>query len=474
MSEIKFGTSGWRGIISDDFTFANVCLVSQAISNYILEKEKNKSVIIGYDTRFLSEKFAVSAAEVLAANQIKVFFCKDFTPTPVISFEILHKNLGGGINITASHNPFNYNGIKFSPSWGGPALPETTQFIEKECFALLNKDKEIKKINFAQGLEKNLIEYIDPSYFYKKRIKEIINFEIIKKRSLKIVVDILFGTAKGYLDDLLKEAGINLEVIHNYRDVLFGGQRPEPSGECLSTAREIMQKKNMDLILATDGDADRFGIVDKDGTYISPNYILALLLDHLVKTRKWTGVVARSVMTSSLVDKVASLYNIKVIETPVGFKYIGDILVHNDLIIGGEESGGLTIKGHVPEKDGILACLLVAEMVAIQGKSVKEILNELYLKTGYLVNERINLEVEINKIKDYKDKLSKSSPNKIAGMRVKEVNKLDGYKFILEDNCWLGVRFSGTEPVIRFYLEASSEEKLKQLKESVNRYEIFG
>ncbi|MFH0948733.1 MAG: phosphoglucomutase/phosphomannomutase family protein [Elusimicrobiota bacterium] len=475
---IKFGTSGWRGIIADDFTFDNVKLVSQAIADYIkseirkteirrLGKIKNPisqspAVIIGYDTRFHSDNFAKISSTVFAANGIKTLLTKRDCPTPVISYEILRRKIAGGLNFTASHNPPEYNGLKFSPSWGGPALPETTEEIEKKL-QITNYKLRIKEMSYDEGKGKKLIEEIEPEKSYIKRIKELVDLSAIKKSNIKMVVDVLYGTGRGYLDKILIDSGCKIKVLHNFRDVLFGGNPPEPAKKNLSELLQILKKEKYQLGLATDGDADRFGIIDGDGTFIAPNETISLLLNHLVQTRKWNGVVARSVMTTHLIDAVAKKHNVEVRETPVGFKYIGEVMTKEKMIIGGEESGGLTIMGHIPEKDGILACLLVAEMVAVNKKPIREILKQIYREVGMILSDRLNFHLSPEKMNSIKSKLEKNPPSEIASIRVKNINKMDGYKFLLEDGSWIGLRLSGTEPVVRIYVEADSRKKIDKL-----------
>jgi alpha-D-glucose phosphate-specific phosphoglucomutase len=472
---IKFGTSGWRGIIADDFTFDNVRIVTQAISDIINASDEisaadkkaclagRRAVIIGYDTRFLSEKFAKISAQVLAANGIKALLCKRDTPTPVISYEIIRQGLNGGINFTASHNPYQYNGLKFSPSWGGPALPETTKAIENKCNILTIKD--VKTMDLEQAKKLELLKEIDPKAIYLKRLKELVDFKAIKKANLKVLTDLLYGTGIGYLDAALNDAGVKQKVFHNFRDVLFGGGAPEPNKENLKYLFDVIKKESCHLGLATDGDADRFGIIDSNGSFINPNQTIALLLYHLIKTRKWKGVVARSVMTTHLIDRIANHFGLEVKETPVGFKYIGEVMVNNekDFIIGGEESGGLTIRGHVPEKDGILACLLAAEMVAISKKSLSQSLAEIAKLVGNIYSDRVNFHLSFEEIESFKSHLKEKTPDMISGIKVKDVITLDGYKFMLSDGSWLGMRFSGTEPVVRLYAETDSLPKLKKV-----------
>ncbi len=471
MVQIKFGTAGWRAVISDEFTTGNVKLVTQAIANYLKEQATGdkREIVVGYDTRFMSENFAKVSSTVLAANGIKALVTKRDVPTPALAYEILRRRALGGINFTASHNPAEYNGIKFSPSWGGPALPETTNAIEKNCALLMGGESSVRDISWERGREKGLIDYVDPREEYIKRINQLVNLEVIKKATLKIAVDLLYGTARDYLDAILKQAGGEVKVLHNWRDVLFGGSPPEPSSLYLGDLLKTVKEEKCDLGLATDGDADRFGIVDRDGAFISPNQVLALLLHHLVKTRNWKGVVARSVMTTSFVDAVARMHDIRVEETPVGFKYIAQVMSQNGMVIGGEESGGLTIQGHVPEKDGILACLLIAEMVAFEGKSMGEILGDLYKKVGLFLSERINFHLEEEEMENLKGKLRKDLPQEIAGGKVEKTVRLDGWKFILADGSWLGIRLSGTEPVVRLYVEAHEDSNFEKLKEAGKR-----
>ena len=467
VSNIKFGTSGWRAKIADEFTFENVRIITQAIADYLWDvgtgsffqyRKMNPSphpvpkIVVGYDTRFLSENFALTASHVLAGNDIKVLLTERDTPTPVISYEIIRQKLSGGINITASHNPKEYNGLKFSPSWGGPATPESTSSIEK----LIGRNEIKTSLN--SGIEK-----FDASKFYLKRVKELVDLKAIKKSKLKIVIDTLYGTGRGYLDKILEETGKVKKVLHDYRDVQFGGGTPEPSSSNLEELRRELKNTGSHLGLALDGDADRFGILDSDGTFITPNQVIAILLNHLIKTRKYKGCVVRTVSTTHFIDALAKKLNVEVKETPVGFKYIGEIMTKEDIIIGGEESGGLTIHRHIPEKDGILACLLIAELVAIEKKTIKDYLKALYKEVGLYLTDRIDITLE----QDKKDMLVKSletnPPGEISGIKVKSVDRKDGFKFNLHDGTWVLIRFSGTEPKVRVYIEADSKEKLNAL-----------
>ena len=462
MTQIAFGTSGWRGILCEDFTYDNVKTVVQAIADTIKASgEAEKGVVIGCDTRFMGQRFVEASARVLAGAGIKAYICQRDTPTPVISFEILRRGAAGGINFTASHNPPEYNGVKFSPSWGGPALPETTKEIEKRANAAIGT-KNYTELNLADAAKQGLAETINPHDTYLKALEEKVDFDAISKVG-KVALNPLYGTARGYLDEPLKTRGIPYTIINDHLDPYFGGQPPEPSEAHIPDFISLVKNDpSIKLGLATDGDADRFGILDADGSYIEPNYIIALLLDYLIRVRKLEGGVARSVATSHLIDAVAKKHGVPVYETPVGFKYIGELICQDKLVIGGEESAGLTIKGHVPEKDGILACFLVAEMVAREGKSIRELLDRLYGEVGRFVTRRDNLKLSPELEKEYSIKIN-ALPAEVAGTKVVDIVKVDGTKLLLADGSWMLFRKSGTEPVVRLYGEAGNDARLAEV-----------
>jgi phosphoglucomutase len=468
--KIKFGTSGWRGVIADDFTVARVRIVTQAIADHIASQAlKERGIVVGYDTRFMSECFAEEAVKVLCANGIHTYLSNRDAPTPAISFEIIRRKAAGGINFTASHNPPQYNGLKFSPAWGGPALPETTKDIELKANALLEKSC-IAPLSLPEAMNKGLAEEVDLRKNYLDDLRKKIDVESIRKAKLKVAVDLLYGTGRDYLDAALQDAGCTVTTIHGNRDTMFGGHSPEPSEENLAELSVLMKKGKFDIGLAVDGDADRFGIMDVDGTYINPNQVLALVLDFLCRTRGWKGGAARSIATSHLIDAVAKKHGIEVYETGVGFKFIGDLLVQGKIIFGGEESAGMTIKDHVPEKDGILACLLVAEIIALEKKTIKELLKRLYKETGIILNERINIHLTEQNRKVVGDRLNQPL-SELGGLRVKgKKTTADGTKYMLEDDSWVLMRASGTEPVVRLYAESSSEEKIKNLIDAGKRF----
>jgi alpha-D-glucose phosphate-specific phosphoglucomutase len=463
MDVIKFGTSGWRGIIARDFTFDNVRLATQGIADYLnqlkTQNSKLKTVILGYDTRFLGREFSLAVAEVLAANGLEPLLCDRDTPTPVIAHTIRHRKALGGINMTASHNPPAYQGLKFSTSNGAPATPEVTKQIEANIAKLQAQNWSFK--GAVIGTYECKTFNPQPDYF--KQLHKLIDFAVLKKAKLKVAVDLEYGTGRGYLDTLLEKVGAKVTLFHNESDPLFGGHHPEPNAANMAGVSKFVRSGKVQLGLGVDGDADRFGIVDKDGTWLTPNQILALALYHLKKNRGWTGAVVRTVPTSHQVDAVAELLGVKVYETPVGFKYIGALMESEPIIVGGEESGGLSIKGHVPEKDGILACLLMAELVATEKKSPGQILKELSKIIGEFYTDRINVSFAPEKKDALLAKLGGGLQN-IGAFKVEKFITTDGYKFLLPNHEWVAFRASGTEPLIRCYIEAKSKGNLKKLQ----------
>jgi phosphoglucomutase len=461
MASIKFGTSGWRGLIARDFTFDNVRLATQAIAEYLgtIQAPAAKTVIVGYDTRFLGREFSLAAAEVLAANGLSPLLCNRDTPTPVIAHTIRVRKALGGINMTASHNPAEYQGLKFSTSNGAPAPPEVTKQIEANVAALQAKGWSFK----AAVIGTYQCKTIDPQPDYFKQLRKLLDFGAIKKARLKVAVELMYGTGRGYLDKLLEENGARVTVFHNELNPLFGGHHPEPNAEGMGEVRRFVRSGKAQLGLGLDGDADRFGIVDKDGTWLTPNQVLALALYHLKKNRGWTGAVVRTVPTSHQVDAVAELLGVKVHETPVGFKYIGALMESEPIIVGGEESGGLSVKGHVPEKDGILACLLMAELVATERKSLLRILKDLEKKTGEFHSERINVPIRPETKDQLLAKLGSGLQN-IGAFKVEKFITTDGFKYLLPNKEWVAFRASGTEPLVRCYIEAKSKASLAKLR----------
>jgi phosphoglucomutase len=458
---IRFGTSGWRAIIADEFTYKNVRLVTESICSYLKENSgsNNETLIVGHDTRFMGEAFSQAAADVARQKGFRVMLCESPTPTPAISHAIKSENAVGGINFTASHNPPEYQGIKFSTADGAPALPEITKQIEETI-------KNTPQIENADG---GTTVRFDARPKYLDDLKTKIRFNQIAEAKGRYAYDAFWGTGRGYLDKVLREYGLEVETLHDWRDVTFGGKSPEPSEKQVSELRETIKANKLTLGLATDGDGDRFGIIDKGGEFITPNELIALLSDYLAESRGWTEGLARSVATSHLIDRVAESRGLKLYETPVGFKFIGELINKDKIILGGEESAGLSIKGHYPEKDGILACLLAAEAVAVRGTSLTEQLNELYKRLGKLESGRIGVKLTDEIAKSLKEKLARE-PSEIGGKKIDTINRMDGVKFIFADKSWMLMRPSGTEPMVRIYAETENIEDLEVLLEQGRHY----
>jgi phosphoglucomutase len=470
-SPIKFGTSGWRGLIADDFTFANVRLAVAAIAGHIKSKAKNPTMLVAYDTRFYSEEFSQLAVEVLQQHGVRTLLCETFTPTPAVAYEITRRKLDGAINFTASHNPAQYHGLKLSTADAGPALPEVTKDIEARVAAMVAKDGPfpMEPVAMANG-KKPQGEIVNLRENYLKRIGELVRFETLRKTKVKLVADALHGCGTGYLDRALTEHGISVRAIRTNRDCLFDGTGPDVSEENLAPLRKAVLESGAAAGLATDGDADRFGIIDRDGTWIQPNLILALVYDYLVESRGWKMPAARSVATTQMIDAVAKFHGQKTFQTPVGFKYIGQMIREDKIALGGEESAGLTIRGHVPEKDGILACLLVAEMIAARGASIGEQIRALYKKIGqefWPVRENLHLSDEQKANAIRKVAVDTST---LLGRKVVSVDRTDGAKFVFDDGSWMLLRLSGTEPLLRLYVEAESAAQSAKLAQEATAW----
>lgn len=459
MAKIKFGTSGWRAIIADEFTYANVRLAAEAIGRYVKRRNSSPVLLAGYDTRFASEDFGREVARVLSSQNIRVKLCSQAVPTPAVAFTIVREKLDGGINITASHNPGEYNGLKFSTSDGAPALPDVTSEIENEIERLQQSNWE-----FTAKPADRLIETVDIGPAYLRDLATKVDLNKIRHANISLAYDALHGSGAGYLDGLLRQENIPVMVLHASRDVYFGGFHPEPADEQLGELKIVMKKNWLKLGLATDGDADRFGVLDEGGEFIYPNELIAMLVDYLIESRGWPGGVARSVATTHLIDRVAKLHNRELLETPVGFKYIGEYIKEGRIVLGGEESAGLSIRGHVPEKDGILACLLITEMVASRRKSLKNQLKDLFSRVGEVYNRRLNVKLDPAISARVKQKIA-ANVTEFHGRHVAEENRVDGLKLLFGDGSWVLMRPSGTEPVVRFYAESTSTADLDTLLE---------
>jgi len=399
---------------------------------------------------------------VLSFHGISVFLAGRATPTPVVAFAVKLHNAGGAVMLTASHNPPEYNGFKFIPEYAGPALPHITSEIEENIRSLQygeavrgERDEEIQKAPVTQ---------IDPYTEYARHLASLVDMGSIGRAGLKVAVDPMFGAGVGYLEKLLMQAGVKVEAINNYRDPLFGGSMPEPTSKSLVRLREMVTKGGARLGLALDGDADRFGIIDAGGEFITPNQFLPILFYHLLTVKELRGPVARTVATTHLLDRMAGHYGLEVDETPVGFKYIGQCLAEKGAVVGGEESGGLSVQGHVPEKDGILAGLLAAEIVAVHGKSLIEMLEQVTLEFGRLYSERLDVHTSPAEKERVMEVLKELGPENLAGRKVSERITKDGVKLLLQEGSWVLIRASGTEPLFRIYAEAGTLDEMKEIQ----------
>ena len=459
MEKIKFGTDGWRGVIADDFTFANVRRVAAAIAEYVRAvDDPDRGLVVGYDTRFLSPECARLAAEVVAAAGIPVVLAEQPTPTPAVSYAVVARRAAGAIMVTASHNPYRWNGLKFKAPYGGSASPKIMQRIEK-C---------LHRPDGARGRGKKAarearIEIVDLVSPYLERLKAMVHLERIRASRRRFVIDPLYGTGRGLIARLFEEAGIPCREIHAEHNPLFPGLNPEPIEPHIAGLRQAVLEGACDAGIATDGDADRVGAIDRDGTFIDSHKIFSILLKHLAEDRRLSGEVVKTFSTTTMVDKLASTYGFPLHLTPIGFKYICALMLTRDILIGGEESGGIGIKGHLPERDGILNSLLLAEVMAERDRTLGELVDELSREFGAHTYDRVDLEIERDAIERLFRRLRHGRFKKIAGLRVRSVDELDGFKMIFDASTWLLVRASGTENLLRLYAEAPTAEQVKRL-----------
>lgn len=465
-SPIKFGTAGWRALLAEDFTFPNVRLAVRAIAGQLQDKGiSGQGVVIARDGRFLGEKFVRETAETLAGLGVPSWVCSGMTPTPVVASCVLDNKAAGSINFTASHNPAYYQGLKFNPSDAGPADTLVTNDIEERIEKYKSDSKFLPKMPWQEGLDRGFIHEIDPVPDYKRRLEKAIPRDHLQGHKLRILFDAMHGCAGILLPQILKEAGHEVTVLHGERDVLFGGRRPEPAKDNLSELIHEMKKGYFDLGLATDGDADRYGIVDSGGRFISPNEFLCLVSEQMAADGNVSGSIVRTVATTRRLDRIAEAHEMGLIEVPVGFKYIAEVMSKEKIVLGGEESGGLTLGGHLPEKDGILACALAVKMMARSGKVFQSLLDDLEDRYGSVFNARLDLRLTPGQDALIRARLRDSPPRALGTRKVSGIQTLDGVGITLEDGSWCLVRFSGTEPLVRWYVEAESQSAVDELIE---------
>jgi len=462
---IKFGTDGWRGIIAQDFTFDNVRACAQAVADHLKQAgQAGWGLIIGYDTRFASEDFAQAAAEVIAGNGIKVYLCPRATPTPTVSFGILAKKTGGAIIITASHNPANWNGFKYKTQDGASASTEVTAEIEKHLSLVLTTG-EINQTPLDKALDQGIVQYLDLAPIYVRQLARLIDLNQLRQVRLKVAIDPMYGAGIGYFKMLLGGGAIQLIEINSERNPLFPGIRPEPIAANLAKLSATVKQQKADVGFATDGDADRIGIIDENGVFLTQLQVFALLCLYLLEVRGERGAIVKTVTDSSMIDRLGEIYNVPVYETPVGFKYIAPIMLKENALIGGEESGGYGFRGHVPERDGILAGLYFLDLMLKTGKTPSQLLDYLYKKVGPHHYQRKDIKFSKGEREAIAKRISANLPQSIDGVKVAKRDTTDGFRFILADNSWLLIRFSGTEPLLRIYAESDSPSRVERLLE---------
>jgi alpha-D-glucose phosphate-specific phosphoglucomutase len=462
---IKFGTDGWRGIIAQDFTFDNVRACAQAVADYLKQAElASEGLIIGYDTRFASEDFAQAAAEVVAGNGINVYLCPKATPTPVISYGILAKKAGGAIIITASHNPANWNGFKFKTQDGTSASPKITTEIEKRLSNILTSGK-INQMPLPKALDQGTVQYFDLAPIYVKQLARLVDLDQLRQAKLKVVVDYMYGAGASYFKTLLGGGTLKLLEINSERNPLFPGIRPEPIATNLAKLSATVKEQKADVGLATDGDADRIGIIDEKGVFLTPLQVFALLCLYLLEVRGERGAIVKAITTTTMLDRLGEIFNVPVYETPVGFKYVAEEMITTNALVGGEESGGYGFRGHVLERDGILAGLYFLDLMLKTGKTPSQLLDYLYSKVGPHHYQRQDFTFPEDQCQAITNRISDNLPRSLDGIKVVKSDTTDGFRFILADNSWLLIRFSGTEPLLRIYAESDSPARVERLLE---------
>jgi alpha-D-glucose phosphate-specific phosphoglucomutase len=476
---IHFGTDGWRAVISDEFTFENVRRVAQAIAEKTLadlpaaQRGIQPSMVVGFDTRFLSDRYAMAVAEVFAANGIHVWLAQADAPTPMISYAIVDKQANGGVMITASHNPPRYNGIKLKAAYGGSATAAVAKAVEARLNNNQTNRTQPKQIEIQAATEAGLVTRFDPLPAYEEHIRKLVDFERIRSARfndapVSVAVDAMYGTGRIYLRRLLEDAGCAVMELRHEMNPGFNGIHPEPIEQHLKPLIDLMVEGKHHIGLATDGDADRIGAVDPTGRFVDPHCIMALLLDYLVNDRKLVGSVVKTVSTTQMLNRLADRYGLKLYETPVGFNHISDLMLREAVVLGGEESGGISMLGHIPEGDGILMGLLLVELVAVRGKTLVELLGELMAApdVGKFCYARLDRPVRPFRKAELVADLKARAPKQLAGVDVARISDQDGVKYILGDNSWLLIRPSGTEPVLRIYAESHSDEQVQRLLEA--------
>ncbi|MBC7259923.1 MAG: phosphoglucomutase/phosphomannomutase family protein [Chloroflexi bacterium] len=464
-TKIKFGTDGWRAIIAEDYTFDNVRVCAQSVARYLLDRGvAQHGLVVGYDTRFQSENFAAAVAEVAAANGVKAYLCDRFAPTPVVSWGILDRKAAGAVVITASHNPGVWNGFKYKPEYAGSASPEVVAALEERIEAIQAGRDSVRRMGLDEARRKGLVEMFDPTPAYFAQVARMVDLAPIRAAGLNVVVDAMYGAGMDYFPRLLDGGATRVFQIHDERNPLFPGlDHPEPIGHNLRALADAIRDRRADVGLANDGDADRIGVVDEHGVFVNQLQVYALLLLYLLEVRGWRGPVVRSITTTVMADKLAARYGLEVIRTPVGFKYVGPAMIEKDAIMGGEESGGFGFRGHIPERDGIVAGLFILDLMVQMGKKPSELIDYLYSLVGPHFYDRIDASFPAEQKQAIIARVRDNIPKTLAGMKVVGLDTRDGFKMDLEDGGWALIRFSGTEPILRVYCETTRADKVQEL-----------
>lgn len=464
---IRFGTDGWRAVIADTFTFANLRLVAQAVAESVQEEHTGSEppeVVIGYDTRFLSDRFAIETARVMAGNGIVAWLARADVPTPAVSYNVKDKNAAAGIVITASHNPPRYNGFKLKAPYGGSATKEQSALVERQLRLMEEEARGPNIMDYQHGIDTGLIRRFDPTWIYYQHLSELVDLDTISDHELKVVTDAMYGSGRGSLGMILSRTRTRITEIRGTMNPGFGGIHPEPILQYLTELTATVNRLHADVGLATDGDADRIGAVDGQGNFVDPHHIFALVLRHLVENKGQRGDVVKTISTTFMIDNMAEAYGLKLHETPVGFNHIADLMMKHDVLIGGEESGGISIRGHIPEGDGILMGLLLLEVMAHYRAPLHEIIADLqqqfgpavYARDDYRLTKQVTRDEIVRRLQD-------SAPSTINQQSVERISTLDGIKYYMADDSWLLIRPSGTEPVLRIYAEARTPDDVQAL-----------
>ncbi|MFI5267747.1 MAG: phosphoglucomutase/phosphomannomutase family protein [Chloroflexota bacterium] len=460
---VRFGTDGWRAIVAEDYTYANVRDATQGTAEYVHESgQAPNGLVIGYDTRFASEHFAQAAAEVLAANGIKVYLANPAVPTPVVSYSVLDQKAGGAIVITSSHNPWTYNGFKYKPEYAGSASQEVVDRLE-ELIEDVQGAGRTRRMPFEEARKQGLIEEFDPKPAYYAQVGKLLDLNSMREAGLRIVADPIFGAGRGIFKELLSGGKTNVNEIRGERNPYFGGVNPEPILPNVQMCCDVVKEIGADLGLCTDGDSDRIGIVDDRGEFVDQLQVMGLLTLYLLEVRGWRGPIVKSVTTTSMANRLAQKYGVEAIDTPVGFKFIGPEMIARKAMIGGEESGGFGFMNHIPERDAIVAGLFIADLTVKMGKPLSEVIRYLNENFGPSFYHRNDYHFPEDQRQAIMQRLEANPPKELDGTAVTSINRADGFKYNLADNTWLMVRFSGTEPLLRIYTETNSQERVQRM-----------